>query len=448
MNSNHDAPSMPEKPKRQRRQMTLWESDDCIVPKKLEDQSSESTSGNAESGKAVRPIRVSSRPPATHRSGTPVNDRLERITMRAESDAAASFNNLFSLLNTELLYYAFRKLKRGKASGVDNVTVEDYEENLQANLQDLEDRLHRGGYRPQPSLRREIPKENGKTRPLGITTVEDKIVQRAIVMVLERIYEVDFCDTSFGFRPDRSCHQALAELGNIITRKRVNWVLDADIQGFFDNVDFDKLLELLGRRIKDGRMLRLIKRFLRSGVMIDNRRHDTTSGVAQGSVLSPLLANVYLHYVLDEWFEREVKPRLSGEAFIVRYADDFICTFERESDTKRFAEVLVKRLGRYSLELAQEEDEVVTVWTFRESRQPAARRRCTGHVRLSGLQALLRPQSQRQVQVETEDIGKEVWCEGSGVEGLVSIEADDADPRGLVYVSAKASRTFSVLQRQ
>ena len=221
--------------------MTLWESDDCIVPKKLEDQSSESTSGNAESGKAVRPIRVSSRPPATHRSGTPVNDRLERITMRAERDAAASFNNLFSLLNTELLYYAFRKLKRGKASGVDNVTVEDYEENLQANLQDLEDRLHRGGYRPQPSLRREIPKENGKTRPLGIATVEDKIVQRAIVMVLERIYEVDFCDTSFGFRPDRSCHQALAELGNIITRKRVNWVLDADIKGFFDNVDFDKL---------------------------------------------------------------------------------------------------------------------------------------------------------------------------------------------------------------
>ena len=138
------------------------------------------------------------------------------------------------LLNTELLFYAFRRLKRGKAPGVDGVTVEDYEENLRENLQDLEDRLHRGSYRPQPSLRREIPKGAGKTRPLGIACVEEKIVQRAIVMVLERIYEVDFCDTSYGYRPRRSCHQALAALGQTITRRRVNWVLDADIKGFFD----------------------------------------------------------------------------------------------------------------------------------------------------------------------------------------------------------------------
>ncbi len=355
MNSNHDESSMPAKRKKQQRQMTFWDSDDCIVPL---------TSGNSERGKAVRPTRDSSRPPATHRSGSPVNDRLERITTRAESDAAATFSNLFSLLNTELLFYAFRKLKRDKAPGVDGVTVSDYEQDLQGNLQDLEDRLHRGSYRPQPSLRREIPKGNGKTRPLGIACVEDKIVQRAIVIVLERIYEVDFCDTSYGFRPKRSCHQALADLGQIITRRRVNWVLDADIKGFFDNVDFEKLQELLGRRIEDPRMLRLITKFLHAGVMIQDERHDTSAGVAQGSVLSPLLANVYLHYVLDEWYEQQVKPRLRGEAQIVRYADDFICTFERESDAKRFAEVLVKRLGRYSLELAEEKTKLLRFGRF------------------------------------------------------------------------------------
>lgn len=355
MTSNHDESSMPAKRNKQQRQMTFWDSDDCIVPL---------TPGNAGRGKAVRPTRDSSRPPATHRSGTPVHDRLNRITTRAESDTAATFSNLFSLLNTELLFYAFRKLKRDKAPGVDGVTVDDYEEDLQDNLQGLEDRLHRGSYRPQPSLRREISKGNGKTRPLGIACVEEKIVQRAIVMILERVYEVDFCDTSYGFRPGRSCHQALADLGQIITRRRVNWVLDADIKGFFDHVDFSKLQELLGRRIKDTRMLRLITKFLHAGVMIQDKRHDTTEGVAQGSVLSPLLANVYLHYVLDEWFEQQVKPRLSSEATIIRYADDFICTFERESDAKRFREVLGKRLGRYSLELAEEKTKLLRFGRF------------------------------------------------------------------------------------
>ena len=335
--------------------MTLWESDDCIVPL---------TSGNAERGKAVRPTRDSSRPPATHRSGTPVSDRLDRITTRAEGDASATFSNVFSLLNTELLFYAFRRLKRDKAPGIDGVTVDDYEENLQGNLQDLEDRIHRGSYRPQPSLRREIPKGDGKTRPLGIACVEEKIVQRAIVMVLERIYEEDFHDTSYGYRPKRSCHQALADLGQTITRRRVNWVLDADIKGFFDNVDFGKLQELLGRRIEDPRMLRLITKFLHAGVMIQDRHHATTEGVAQGSVLSPLLANVYLHYVLDEWFEQEVKPRLKGEASIIRFADDFICTFEREADALRFREVLTKRLGRYSLELAEEKTKLLRFGRF------------------------------------------------------------------------------------
>ena len=355
MTSNHDETSMPAKPNRQQRQMTLWESDDPVVPM---------TPGNSGRGKAVRPARESSRPPAAHRSRLPVNDRLDRITLRAEGNNAATFNNLFSLLNYELLFYAFRKLKRNKAPGVDGQSVDDYEEDLRGNLQSLEDRIHRGSYRPQSSLRRDIPKGDGKTRPLGIACVEDKIVQRAIVMVLERIYEVDFSESSYGYRPKRSCHQALAELGERIHRHRVNFVLDADIKGFFNNVDHGQLIELLSRRVKDQRLLRLITKLLKSGVLIDNQRYDTDEGVAQGSVLSPLLANVYLHYVLDEWFEQQVTPRLRGRASIIRFADDFVCTFEKESDAKRFREVLVKRLGRCSLELAEEKTKLIRFGRF------------------------------------------------------------------------------------
>ncbi len=355
---------MPDKPKRQERQMTFWESDSCIVPQQRADQARETKLGNASGGKAAKPTRVPSRTPSARSGREPVRNRLDRITERAKSEPASSFSNVYTLLTCELLWLAFRKLKRDKAPGIDGVTVDQYEENLQDNLRDLETRLHRQSYRPHPSLRRDIPKGNGKMRPLGIACVEDKIVQRAVVMILESIYEVDFNDTSYGFRPDRSCHQALSALGQNIATKRVNWISDADIKGFFDHVNHERLIELLKQRIGDPRMLWLIGRFLRAGVMIEGNQSPTAEGVAQGSVLSPLLANVYLHYVLDQWFEQDVRPRLTGEAYLIRYADDFICGFEHESDARRFQAVLRKRLARFSLELSEEKTKLLRFGRF------------------------------------------------------------------------------------
>ncbi len=344
--------------------MTFRESDDRKVPQKLDDQSRGTKSGNADGGKAVRPTRVQDAESPTRSGGSSVLDRLERITNRATTHPEEVFNNLFSLLNYELLWYAFRRLKRGKVPGVDGRTVEDYEENLESNLLNLLDRLHRGSYRPNPSLRKNILKGNGKTRPLGIACVEDKLVQRAVVMILERIYEVDFYDTSYGFRPERSCHQALSALGRTIATERVNWISDADIEGFFDNVCHERLLELLQIRISDPQLLTLITGFLKSGVLIDGQLEATDEGVPQGASLSPLLANVYLHYVLDDWVERDVRPCLRGQASLIRYADDFICCFELESDARRYQAVLPKRLARFSLSVAEEKTKLLRFGRF------------------------------------------------------------------------------------
>ena len=344
--------------------MTLRDSDDRIVPKRPEVQLGSDKPGNAGAGKAVKITRDPDRAPTVLSDGTTVLTRLDRISQRAEADPKEVFNNLFSLLNYELLWYAFRRLKRGKTPGVDNVTVEDYEEELEANLRDLLDRLHRGAYRPLPSLRKNIPKGNGKTRPLGIACVEDKLVQRAVVMILEQIYEVDFYDTSYGYRSGKSAHEALSTLGGNIAMRKVNWISDADVEGFFDNVSHQRLEDLMRKRISDPKMLRLIVRFLKAGVMIDGKLQATEDGVPQGASLSPLLANVYLHYVLDEWFEQEVKPRLKGEAYLMRFADDFVCCFEFQSDALRYQAVLPKRLSRYSLSVAEEKTKLMRFGRF------------------------------------------------------------------------------------
>lgn len=319
-----------------------WKSDHRVVPVKP---------GNAGGGKAVKPPGRELDGPAVLRDGEPVSVRRARIRERARTHRSEAFDNLFSHLDGGMLREAFEQLETGRAVGVDGISKEEYADGLEERLIALQDRLHRETYRPLPSRRRWIPKGDGRERPLGIPATEDKVVQRALACVLTEVYEEEFYDFSYGFRPGRSCHGALRVLGQHISRDRVNWVVEADIKGFFDNVDHEWLLKMVAHRVRDERVLRLIRRMLQAGVMEGGNRLDTEKGTPQGGVISPLLANVYLHYVLDDWFVKVVKRDSGGAAHLVRFADDFVACFEEESDAVKFRRSLELRLARFGLEL-------------------------------------------------------------------------------------------------
>jgi group II intron reverse transcriptase/maturase len=276
---------------------------------------------------------------------------LLKVVERAKTEPEGRFHSLAHLLDVPALTRAYRRMRKDAAVGMDGVTKEQHGQDLEGNLRDLHERLVSKRYRHQPIRRVYIPKDKGKVRPIGISAFEDKLVQDAVREVLEAIYEQDFLPCSHGFRPKRSAHDALRALDRIAHRGKVSWILEADIVSFFDSLDRIKLLELLQIRVADGSLLRLIGKCLHVGVLDGTEYTEPDTGTAQGSVLSPLLGNVYLHYVLDPWFEREVKPRLRGEAHLVRYADDFAMTFERKDDAERVMDVLGKRMGRFGLTL-------------------------------------------------------------------------------------------------
>jgi group II intron reverse transcriptase/maturase len=261
---------------------------------------------------------------------------------------------LFSLqhvIDFEWMREAYIRTRKDGATGIDGVTAAEYEANLEANLRDLLERIKSGRYKAPPVRRTYIPKADGSQRPLGIPTFEDKIAQRAIAMVLEAIYEEDFLSCSYGFRPGRSAHQALRQLSGVITVRRQYWVLDVDVRKYFDSIPHPHLRAILDQRVTDGVIRRMIDKWLNAGVLEDEHLHFATEGTPQGGVISPILSNIFLHHVLDRWFEGTVRPRMRGNATLVRYADDFVMTFETHHDAKRVLEVLGKRLGRFGLTL-------------------------------------------------------------------------------------------------
>jgi group II intron reverse transcriptase/maturase len=280
-----------------------------------------------------------------------VSQALERIRKVARERKKEKFTALFHHLSIDLLETAFYELAAAAAAGVDGLTWRDYEADLERRLEDLRERVHRGAYRALPSRRRYIPKPDGRQRPLAVAALEDKIVQRAVAALLNEIYEQEFLGFSYGFRPGRGAHDALDALVVGIDSRKVNWILDADIRSFFDTVNHEWLIRFVEHRIGDQRIIRLIQKWLKVGVLEDGVVTASDKGTGQGAVISPLLANIYLHYVLDLWAERWRRREAAGDMVIVRYADDFIVGFEHEADARRFRDELRERLQKFALSL-------------------------------------------------------------------------------------------------
>ena len=288
-----------------------------------------------------------------------VTQALGRIRKTARERKKERFTALLHHISVAHLEAAFFELKEHAAAGVDGLTWQDYEQDLGRKLADLHARVHRGAYRPQPSRRVYIPKSDGRQRPLAIAALEDKIVQRATAAVLNAIYEEDFLGFSYGFRPGRSAHDAMDALVVGIERRRVNFIVDADIRSFFDTVSQEWLIRFVEHRVGDKRIIRLIQKWLRAGVLEDGIVRVSEKGTAQGAVISPLLANIYLHYVLDLWAERFRRREATGDMIIVRYADDFIVGFEHESDARRFLDAMGVRLQEFALSLHPEKTRLI-----------------------------------------------------------------------------------------
>lgn len=334
------------------RQMALWESDQFTVAMK---------SWKQDGAKGLAVMAWEDRDTfSVHRDGHRKSTKLSSLTIRAGENPQLKFTSLAHLLTVDFLKQCFRELKKHKASGVDGVTVEAYGKRLEENLKDLVQRLKAKKYRPKPVRMVYIPKPGKKEkRPLGVPAVEEKIVQMGLKKILEAIFEVDFLDVSYGFRPNRNCHQALDVLDKAVMRKPVNYIVDMDIEKFFDTVDHKRLMELLRKRIADPSIVRMIGRFLRAGVIEEGRYYQTDKGTPQGSILSPILSNIYLHYCLDLWFEKVIKKQTVGFCQLIRYCDDFVVCFQKVAGARAFGRDLRRRLKEYGLKVSEEKSRII-----------------------------------------------------------------------------------------
>ncbi len=283
----------------------------------------------------------------------------ERKDIKYQIQQGYKLQTIMHKVNKETLKEQHKKQQRNKASGIDKITKEEYEQNLDDNIDNLLFRMKSFSYKPQPVRRTYIPKGNGKLRPLGIPSYEDKLVQGAMADVLNEIYENIFLNCSYGFRPNRNCHDVIRYINDTVMSKKVNYIVEADIKGFFDNVDHEWLMKFLKETIQDANFLRYIKRFLISGYMENMTNYESDKGTPQGGLISPVLANVYLHYVLDMWIEKIVKPRCIGEVYYVRYADDFILMFQHVKEAEAFLCALGNRMKKFNLELEQTKTKII-----------------------------------------------------------------------------------------
>jgi len=352
------------------------ESDSPIVPQKPANKGSVPLPAESAEGRGLTEENTEQllldRTQGRNSDGIPFVPRsrgLPGVREAARKDKKLKFTSLLHHLTPELLRASFFDLKKQAAPGIDGETWHDYAQDFERRIDDLHERIHRGAYRAKPSKRTYIPKLDGRMRPLGIAALEDKIVQQAARTVLECIYEQDFLGFSYGFRPGRSQHRALDALYVGVTKRKVNWIIDADIRGFFDNISHEWLLKFLEHRIADRRMLRLLKKWLRAGVSEDGEWSPTKVGTPQGAVISPLYANVFLHYVLDLWINDWRQRQAHGEVILVRYADDFVIGFREESDARNCLAALAERFAKFGLELHPEKTRLIEFGRYAEERR-------------------------------------------------------------------------------
>jgi group II intron reverse transcriptase/maturase len=347
------------------------ESDGCIVPTKCLNNGGQAPAEGREGRRPIKENIVPATAPRTQSRISELSD-LHGVRKAARKDKRTRFTALLHHVTVNLLRDSYYALKRDAAPGVDGITWREYEMSLDEKLADLHSRIHRGTYRAQPSRRAYIAKADGRQRPLGIAALEDKIVQQAVVTVLSQIYEEDFLGFSYGFRPGRSPHDALDALWVGIMRKKVNWIVDADIRGFFDNLSHEWMMKFIGHRIADRRILRLIQKWLRAGVSEEGEWSKTEVGTPQGAVVSPLLANVYLHYAFDLWVRHWRKHQATGDVIVVRYADDIVVGFEHRADAERFLQEWKERLQKFGLELHPDKTRLIEF-----GRRAAENRKCS-----------------------------------------------------------------------